>query len=371
MTSFGRGRGWFLQKREQDLRRPGGACTNDVVKDILNKLSTYGVCEQLSPHMVQEIIDLLTNSNNKNSLRETCDMLWKQSILDDTFTTRLAMIFSDNKITLLEDANKDIIRTRFLRFLQDNYMSREKNKTEDQKIFANIVLLHAEVYYHMRLNNGHRLTILAEPLIQYLGDLMQIKDSVEENIFFIMIQILRSGKDLYKACPEQLDEFIMTIRQALLKENSDCPQNRAMLLLLIELANNNYEIKNACLRQFYISNIKTLTFEYPFSKEELKFSDKETKIENVVGNNLPKNLQETNNVPSHRISKEEINDVCNKQSHHSKGPNVPRAIRGTGALGTKKEDDVNTKLNSIKITSSRQKNADFWDHDDRFHKDYE
>lgn len=82
-------------------------------------------------------------------------------------------------------------------------------------------------------------------------------------------------------------------------------------------------------------------------------------------------MQEVDNVTPHQIPKEETNDICNKQSHHSKAPHVPRAIRGTGALDTKKEDDVNVKLNSMKIASSRQKNADFWDHDDRFHKDYE
>lgn len=87
----------------------------------------------------------------------------------------------------------------------------------------------------------------------------------------------------------------------------------------------------------------------------------------VLGNSQPKNLQEVDNVPSHRISKEEINDVCNKQNQYSKG----RAIRGTGALDTKKEDNIDAKLNSMKIAFSSQKNADFWDHDDRFHKDYE
>lgn len=67
MTSFGRGRGWYLQNREQGLRRPGGTfCSNDVVKDILNKLSS---CDQVTPQLIQEIIDLLTNPTNKESLR--------------------------------------------------------------------------------------------------------------------------------------------------------------------------------------------------------------------------------------------------------------------------------------------------------------
>lgn len=58
---------------------------------------------------------------------------------------------------------------------------------EDKKTFANIVSLHAEVYYHMRLSNGNKLKILAEPLVHYLEDLIQ--NSVEENIHFIMVQV--------------------------------------------------------------------------------------------------------------------------------------------------------------------------------------
>lgn len=61
---------------------------------------------------------------------------------------------------------------------------------------------------------------------------------------------------------------MLTIRQMMVKE--DGSQNRAMLLLMIELANNNYEIKDIHLKEFYISNIKHLSFESPFSQEDLK-----------------------------------------------------------------------------------------------------
>jgi len=61
-----------------------------------------------------------------------------------------------------------------------------------------------------------------------------------------------------------------------------------------------------------------------------------------------------------------------EQGSYSKNPSIPRAIRGSGALDkniTRKSDN-NTKLNSLKLTP-RQKNNKGWDHDDRFHKDYE
>lgn len=70
MTSFGRGRGWLLQKREQDLRRPGTILyTNDVVTDILNKLSTHGISELVPPKLIQEIVDLISKLTKKDSLR--------------------------------------------------------------------------------------------------------------------------------------------------------------------------------------------------------------------------------------------------------------------------------------------------------------
>lgn len=66
-------------------------------------------------------------------------------------------------------------------------LAKEKDRLEDRKTFANKVLLHAEVYYHMRLSDGSKLKILAEPLIQYLEDLLQ--DNLKDNIYFIMIQV--------------------------------------------------------------------------------------------------------------------------------------------------------------------------------------
>ncbi|CAL1686867.1 unnamed protein product [Lasius platythorax] len=363
MTSFGRGRGWSMQNpnKEQGLRRPGDATYgNNIVKDIIDKVATYDIREYISPQLMQEITDLLISTVNKDNLKDTCDNLWKQAILHDSLTTKIAVIFSDYKVALIEDNNKEIIRSRFLRFLQDNYMSREKSKMQDRKTFANIVLLHAEVYYHMRLSDGSRLKILAEPLIHYLEDLLQ--DDAKENIYFIMIQILRSGKDLHAACPNRLESLMIIIRQMLVKENSYSSKNRAVLLLMIELVNNNYEIKDIPLKHFYLSNIKTLSFEYPFSQKELRVVT-EAKIEN------DNELREIDN--NQRIIREEIKNDLSEQGSYSKNPNIPRAIRGSGASDTsRKGDNINTKLNSLKVTP-RQKNNKGWDHDDRFHKDYE
>ncbi|XP_029176242.1 uncharacterized protein LOC114944491 [Nylanderia fulva] len=357
MTSFGRGRGWSSLNKEQTLRRPGDTAYTNTVKDIIDKVATYDTRECISPQLIQEIIDLLIGTINKDNLKDTCDSLWKQAILYDSLTIKIAVIFSDYKVAMIEDSNKEIVRSRFLRFLQDNYMSREKSKTDDKKTFANIVLLHAEVYYRMRLSDGSRLNILAEPLIQYLEDLLQ--DNGIENIYFIMIQILKSGKDFYAVCPSRLENLILIIRQMLVKENSYISQYRAMLLLIIELVNNNYEIKDE-LKQFYISNIKTISFEYPFSQKEVRV---ETKIETDT------KCREYNKQRIKEITEIVENNVS--EGSYSKNPNIPRAIRGSGALDTlRKGDNINTKLNSLKI-SPRQKNNKGWDHDDRFHKDYE
>lgn len=366
MTSFGRGRGWSSQNynKEQSLRRPGIATFgNNAVKDIIDKITTYDIYEYatISPQLIQEITDLLTSAVNKDNLKDTCENLWKQALIYDSLTTKVAMIFSDNKIALIEDNNKEIIRTRFLRFLQDNYMSREKDKVQDKKKFANVVLLHAEVYYHLRLSDGTKLKILAEPLIHYLEDLLQ--DNFKDNIYFIMIQILRSGKDLHAICPDRLENLMLIIRQLLVKENSYSSQYRAMLLLMIELVNNKYEIKDVQLKEFYLSNIKAFSFEYPFSQKELRIVA-QAKTEN------DNELQAVDN--NQRIIREEIKNDLPEQSSYSKNPSIPRAIRGSGALDkniTRKSDN-NTKLNSLKLTP-RQKNNKGWDHDDRFHKDYE
>lgn len=55
------------------------------------------------------------------------------------------MIFSDNKVALLEDANKDIIRSRFLRFLQDNYMCKYQKIILIIKI---LIIFYGIVWYY-------------------------------------------------------------------------------------------------------------------------------------------------------------------------------------------------------------------------------
>lgn len=72
-----------------------------------------------------------------------------------------------------------------------------------------------------------------------------------------------------------------------------------------------------------------------------------------------------------RFIREEVTNDTSEQGNYSKSTNVPRAIRGTGALNKdkSKHGNISTKLNSMKLTPPRQKNKG-WDHDDRFHKDY-
>ncbi|XP_011700099.1 PREDICTED: uncharacterized protein LOC105457238 isoform X2 [Wasmannia auropunctata] len=379
MTSFGRGRGWSTQGQDQGLRRPGGGGGgggmldtnkvegqhNKIQKDIMDKIVSYDDRDNIPPQLIQEIVDLLTVAVNEDSLRHVCDSLWKQAVhpwaysMLPKLTTKIAVVFSDNNIALIEDNNKNTIRSRFLRFLQDNYMSKEKDRLEDRKTFANKILLHAEVYYHMKLSDGTRLKILAEPLIQYLEDL--VKDNPKDNIYFIMIQILRSGKDLYAASPGGLESLIMTIRQLVVKDNLQSPENYAALLLIIELANNNYEIKDA-VKHFYFSNIKSLSFEPPFSHEELK-------VVAAIKTENDNQLREVEN--SQRIVREEAKSDVSEHSNYSKNSSVPRAIRGSGALDkSRKGTNINAKSNSFRTTPPRERNK-AWGHDDRFHEHYE
>lgn len=65
---------------------------------------------------------------------------------------------------------------------------------------------------------------------------------------------------------------------------------------------------------------------------------------------------------------------ASEDSYISNNSNVPRAIRGSGALDKNKpkKDGVNSRLNSCRQNATpNQKPNKGWDHDDRFHKDYE
>lgn len=69
MTSFGRGRGWSMLKKEQPLRRPGDTTYSNTVKDVIDKVVTYDTREYISPQLIQEIIDLLIDAVNKDNLK--------------------------------------------------------------------------------------------------------------------------------------------------------------------------------------------------------------------------------------------------------------------------------------------------------------
>lgn len=62
---------------------------------------------------------------------------------------------------------------------------------------------------------------------------------------------------------------MMKIRKILVKENLT-PEDRAMLLLTIELTSNNYQVPELEIKYFYLSIIKTISFDYPFTLDPVK-----------------------------------------------------------------------------------------------------
>lgn len=72
--------------------------------------------------------------------------------------------------------------------------------------------------------------------------------------------------------------------------------------------------------------------------------------------------------------REEMKNDVSEHGNYSKNSSVPRAIRGSGALGctdkSKKGTNINSKSNSLRTTPPRERNK-AWGHDDRFHEHYE
>lgn len=85
---------------------------------------------------------------------------------------------------------------------------------------------------------------------------------------------------------------------------------------------------------------------------------------------LDNQLREVEN--NQRIVREEIKNDVSEHGSYSKNSNVPRAIRGSGALDKSKKGITNTnaKSNSLRTTPPRERNK-AWGHDDRFHEHYE
>lgn len=90
---------------------------------------------------------------------------------------------------------------------------------------------------------------------------------------------------------------------------------------------------------------------------------------------LGKQLQNSDGNQEVVTIERKITSASEDTSYISNNSNVPRAIRGSGALDKNKpkKDGVNSRLNSCRqnATPNQQKPNKGWDHDDRFHKDYE
>lgn len=80
--------------------------------------------------------------------------------------------------------------------------------------------------------------------------------------------MLRSGKDLHARHPDELKSLIMIVRRILITRYDYSPEVHSMLLLMIDLANNDYEIKDTQLKEFYLLSISFLSTVYPFSQKE-------------------------------------------------------------------------------------------------------
>ncbi|XP_035743869.1 uncharacterized protein LOC118451433 [Vespa mandarinia] len=384
--SGGRSRG-RVKVAEVPLRRPGENPSSKynqfVCDDIIERINNLGINELIPAEQINDIVHLVHTTKDEETLKFMFDMLYKRALEDKIFGIKLASLFSDVTFFTIEVNKNQTMRYLLLSTLQNDYKRKKEIREESATLFRNVVSLLGEIYYQMTLITGKPLRILELPLLDYWS--MLLETATEEDIELVATQIIINGKGMYKR-PE-LDEFMLNVRETLSRNNTLSYAAKGMLLLIIDLANQQFNSLPVNLYDYYTSHLGT---------KVLIYLQRHNKDLTNAGNNedlkIVKSLEENKNDTNQESELGSTSMVQSKQKASFKDENceqtdyavmntdkknfttentVPRAIRGPGANNTKKNFKSNSKPFTNPISPKPGNRNKGWEHDDRFEDAYD
>ncbi|KAL2745865.1 uncharacterized protein V1477_005783 [Vespula maculifrons] len=384
--SGGRSRG-RVKVAEVPLRRPGGNASNKynqfVCNDIVEGINNLAINESIPTEQINEIVHLVRTIKDEETLKSMFDTLYKRALEDKIFGIKLASLFSEVTFFTIEVNENQTMRYLLLSTLQNDYKRKTEIRKESATLFRNVASLLGEIYYQMTLITGKPLRILELPLLDYWS--MLLETATDEDIELVATQVIINGKGMYQR-PE-LDQFMLNVRETL-ANNSLSYAAKGMLLLIIDLANQQFNSLPVNLYDYYTSHLGTTVLIY-LQRHNRDLTDAENNEDLKSVKNLKENKNDTNqeseaSSTSMLQSKQEAmvkDENCEQRDYAAMNTNkknfttentVPRAIRGPGANNTKKNFKNNSKPfanpMSPKPSSSRNKG---WEHDDRFEDAYD
>ncbi|KAL7289655.1 hypothetical protein TKK_0016384 [Trichogramma kaykai] len=380
----GRGRGFAPPVQVAPLRRPGMKQYSELVTCIENMQLKDVVTKDLLAKTVDDIIPVIEEAMTKSSLPEIMNELHERALDDRAFTIKLSTI-CDPKIIGITDKNSNSLRVLLLQTLQKDYEERGELKKKSEHVLRNAISLMGEVYYRY-IVGGKPFEYLAAPLISYIE--MLLESAEEEDIELAVREISINGKSLSLQAVPELKNLILKFKQTLIKRNLSA-KSRALILLVLELENNNYEPLNAEKEEFYASELGSV-YEEIRKVNKNNTSEAEVRPKKAVEkpgsypNSYKRPTGASPQVKSASAKADpqkpetKIQEKCeNEESSHSnnyKRP-TPRAIRGAGAANSDNARDNrgnNTKKSPReKKDTAPNTNSKAWGHDDRFDKNYD
>lgn len=91
-------------------------------------------------------------------------------------------------------------------------------------------------------------------------------------MLFLMLQISMNGSIIHESLPDELEDFITRVKKVLINRNLSA-KSRAMLSLIVDIANHQYAILPTKLQEFYSIQLSLNNFMSVYRHEHLPMNN--------------------------------------------------------------------------------------------------
>lgn len=266
MLTCGRGRGrgrGIVKEIEVPLRRPGenpsSKNNQSMLNDIIEGINNVAINEtKLSDEIIEKVY-LVNVTKDEKTLKSLFENLYKHALEDKIFGIKFARLFINVISAYMKDDDDKTMRDVILGNLQNDYLRREEIRKENETLFRNVISLLGEINYSRYLKYGFPYRVIAEAGLDYWN--MLLETATEEDIELLVTQVIINGQSTSKICPTKFNEFMLNVRKTLLNNNLSA-LIKGMLLLIIDLANHQFDSLPTNINDYYMSLVGTTVVIY-------------------------------------------------------------------------------------------------------------
>uniref|UniRef100_A0A8C4Q4W3 MIF4G domain containing a n=1 Tax=Eptatretus burgeri TaxID=7764 RepID=A0A8C4Q4W3_EPTBU len=186
-------------------------------------------------------------------LRKVAAVIINQSLQDPVFCKEACRVC---RVIIQAEAKGDnnTFRGHLLNLLQEEYARREETRENDHKRWIGFVSLICSVFHNIKVGSGPMIA-LVEPIYECLNRMTKF-DAVthEEEVYCLVEQLHRIGKQLENQNETQMSELFCTLRDCFFIE-SLTSLSRLLLLNIIEFRAGGWEFGHI-LTRFFLDHMR-------------------------------------------------------------------------------------------------------------------